>query len=538
MKIVLLLQKKLPDLARLTVFFRLWLVVFVFALASGLLIQLFILPVLLPKFHACHGLLAGNDVAWFHGMAVDLAERIDVNGWKEWTLRPAGQAPSGIMAVAYVFFPDEPWVVLPLYAALFATSIAVLSEILSLCGFRRTPAVLGVLPLVVFPSSALLYAIPHKDAFSVCGSMLFLYGLLSLSVLPKGKGGQRGLIFLGTPVFVGLFGIFLVWVVRPYAVHILMGASVIVALAATLFFLIGFFQHRFSEAGRIRQLVVLWLLIVLLNFFWGGSVGGKASDDWVEKIEAAETARAETARAETARAETARAETARAETARAETARAETARAETARAETARAETARAETARAETARAETARAETARAEKVLKWDWWEKSWFLPHRVDVVLRQLAELRIGYISDHFAAASAIDLSVKFHGCGEMAYYLPRAVQIGLFAPFPTDWIKRGSMGSGPGTIMRQLSGFEMLLWYIVFIFWVVALIRGPERLAIGLLSLYAVSATLVFVFSIPNVGTLYRMRIGFWMLLFSVAVAMAVTVYEGRGKCVV
>ena len=456
---------------------RVWLVAFIYALLAGLSIQLVVLPVLLPSFHAGHGLLAGNDVSTFHNLAVELARRIEIEGWSAWTLKPDSQAPAGIMGAAYVFFPDEPWVVVPLYAAFFAISISLLFVILRLCGFGVWAAGMGVLPLLFLPSSSLLYAIPHKDVFFVCGNMLFFYSILRLAVTSEEVRYGKGLLCLyGKSFLVGLTGAFLVWTVRPYGVTIMMGAGGLAALAITIRFVIGMFQHRRRDQlfRRGSRLVVLWLLIFVLNPLGSGgfsyivSSGGQQGaemdmDSMPKNVMYMDQ--------------------------------------------------------------------ETGKVLQKVSEAGWVYSGVLPKPFEAMLQRMTDGRNEYLFWHQNAASAVDVSVSFLSARDMVAYLPRALQVGLFAPFPADWIGQGSLSAN--TLMRRISALEMIVWYLFFPFLLWALVRGPDRLAIGILAVYAVSTILVIAVSLPNIGTLYRIRFGFWIILFAVAVAMATTMLERR-----
>ena len=68
---------------------------------------------------------------------------------------------------------------------------------------------------------------------------------------------------------------------------------------------------------------------------------------------------------------------------------------------------------------------------------------------------------------YRTASSVDESVRFHNMSDLINYLPRALQIGLFAPFPDQWLEPGS--SEPNTIMRKVAIFEMSFFYLSLVF---------------------------------------------------------------------
>jgi len=106
--------------------------------------------------------------------------------------------------------------------------------------------------------------------------------------------------------------------------------------------------------------------------------------------------------------------------------------------------------------------------------------------------------------------------------QLLRYAPRALMIGLLAPFPWQWFDaRGSTG-----FMRTLSGAEMLLWYLLVPCAVVGTRRllrrrrsKPELLFfLTTIFVTAVSISLV----VANMGTLFRMRLLFLLPFLLVA----------------
>lgn len=455
---------------------RIGCVAFVYAMVAGLLVQLVVLPVWFPTFHAGDGLLAGNDAAGFHRIAVGLAETIVAEGWGTWELRPDGQAPAGIMAAVYVYLPHEPWAVLPIYAGLFASSAAVLFAILRLAGFSSRAAGVGVTPLLLLPSAALLFAIPHKDAFSLCGNLLFLYSLMRLIALPLTAPRRELWGGLAGSLMLGLTGVLLVWLVRPYEVEIMRGGGIVVAVVVTIALVARMIRREIVPSQCMARLFAIWLLLLLVGNPFIQKVG------WLDMFSAMEPVGKTEPVAEPV----------------------------------------------AEPVTEPVAELVAKTGSAVEDEEARTSPWFFAIIKEKVSR-LAEIRKGYLAYHATAASAVDVSVNFDNMEEMVVYLPRALQIGLFAPFPKDWIGEGSLAVN--TFMRRLVAVEMVLWYGACLFWVLALMRGPNLMVGWLLAAYALFSLLIFVYAIPNMGTLYRMRFGFWIMLFAIGTAMAATLFE-------
>jgi hypothetical protein len=125
------------------------------------------------------------------------------------------------------------------------------------------------------------------------------------------------------------------------------------------------------------------------------------------------------------------------------------------------------------------------------------------------------LRKKFISSYPGAGSNIDTDVEFHSLADILLYFPRALIIGLFAPFPNMWFVRGVQTGIEG---RLLSGFETLLIYLIEALAVLALWRRRDTLSAWLLLSIILTGLLALGLVIPNLAALYRMRYGFWLLL--------------------
>ncbi len=119
-------------------------------------------------------------------------------------------------------------------------------------------------------------------------------------------------------------------------------------------------------------------------------------------------------------------------------------------------------------------------------------------------------------------SLMDAWARIFDFVSLAAYLPRAVVVGLFAPFPWQWFDtKGSTG-----IMRTWASVEMVLIYLL----IPALIAGvrniiKQRRVEGIFLLtailfFAVSMSLV----VANLGTLFRLRLQFLLPLLLVIAA--------------
>jgi 4-amino-4-deoxy-L-arabinose transferase-like glycosyltransferase len=119
-----------------------------------------------------------------------------------------------------------------------------------------------------------------------------------------------------------------------------------------------------------------------------------------------------------------------------------------------------------------------------------------------------------------SGSAIDRNIEFKSVKELILYLPRAFEIGFFAPFPQSWI---SSGQRVGSAGRLLSGAETFIIYLCELLALYGLWRNMRCLAAWLLLLVTTFGVTVLGLIVSNVGTLYRFRYPFWILLIVLGV---------------
>ena len=124
-------------------------------------------------------------------------------------------------------------------------------------------------------------------------------------------------------------------------------------------------------------------------------------------------------------------------------------------------------------------------------------------------------REGFMRKYPKAGSNIDRDAQFNSLGDVIRYLPRALAIGLFAPFPNMWL---TVGERVGVAGRLLSGIETFVMYLIEMLALVGLWQSRRRLSSWLLLLITLACVTALGLVVLNVAALYRMRYVFWMLL--------------------
>jgi len=250
--------------------FKLWGLFFLYPAVAALFVQLVLLPLLFPQWHAGEGMLAGGDWYGFHQIAVSLAEKIQAQGWSAWELRPQGQAPSGVAAIFYVLFLPHPWVLIPLYAGLHATAAFTLFKIILRMTKNRTLSFIAVLPFWLYPSAMIWYTQLHKDGYLIAGTLLILLAWLWLGDAATWKRWQDVLISLAM-LFVGAL---LAWIVRPYSMQMMQGVSLAIVLLESYLFARRFWKREWRLWQALTAAAIVWASVVALSPF---TVGGIAA---------------------------------------------------------------------------------------------------------------------------------------------------------------------------------------------------------------------------------------------------------------------
>lgn len=422
--------------------------VFFYSLSVGLLIQLVMLPFVMPTLDAGHGLLKGGDWVIFQHEAVQLANRIHHEGWAIWELRAQGNAPIGIAAATYALIGNnEPWVLLPLNAGLFAIGATCLYMMFALIAPPRL-AFVATIPYVTFPSAAMIFGQIHKDVWSIAGITLIAFVWMRFAAYSM--MGWKDVIMQAMLVLVGVL---LIWLVRPYLLQLVIASSTLTVLALAV---LTVFAHRngFKPTPQWGAAMALSFTLPVIFAMLSTATNAFPGTDTPSITNIQETYVSN-------------------------------------------------------------------EPEKDDPYFSWNLPKWVPEFADTILSGFIEGRRSFSNDYPGAGSNIDTEVQFHSAADMARYMPRAMQIALFAPFPAMW---GETGASPGaTHMRLLAGIEMAFTYLVLPGTILIFIRRGRRGPAAVALAQAVVPMIVLAMVVSNVGTLYRMRYGYWQILIGLGI---------------
>ncbi len=115
----------------------------------------------------------------------------------------------------------------------------------------------------------------------------------------------------------------------------------------------------------------------------------------------------------------------------------------------------------------------------------------------------------------SAGSDLNSDLRFAKITDIIRYLPRAVLVGFFAPFPNMWLTAGKQVGLSG---RLLSGAESILTYLIECLAIIGLWNRRKSLTTWFLLLAASVGIVALGLVVSNVGALYRLRYPFWILI--------------------
>lgn len=388
---------------------------FFYVFLGGLLLQQVVLP--LTPWHAGHGLLVGGDWVSFHVSADRLATLIEEVGWAHWQLRPEGNAPIGIAAALYALTGiHELWVVLPVNAALYAMAAVLLWHGMRMLTRKPAIALAALLPMFLFPSTAMIWGQIHKDVWVLAGAMGLVWGMVRLG--REGASLNTCVALIGLAVVCTL----LIWVMRPYANAIFFAASAIGVVVLIIL---------------MRPRGAIWWLAAGSFLFAQATVIVFIAQGQAQAPEP--------------------------------------------------------------------------------PCDIWQQRPSVP-LLDNQLAGLACAREAFRHGYPNAGSNIDTEVGFRNARDIAAYMPRALQIALFAPFPAMWGEKAQQTDG--AVKRLLAIPEMILYYLALAGCVLAAVKSQarERAIMAALVSFSLFSVLAYALVVTNIGTLYRMRYPSMLLL--------------------
>lgn len=141
----------------------------------------------------------------------------------------------------------------------------------------------------------------------------------------------------------------------------------------------------------------------------------------------------------------------------------------------------------------------------------WDNTGVLPVVIENKLKQVSFIRAHFVDagKTVGAGSSIDADMLPTNAFQMLAYLPRALSVALFAPFPNTWVERP-------TLPRVIGAIETLIFYLAAPGILIILWRRPS-LPLAVCLVVSALVLIVLSYTSPNLGTLHRIRYGPWFV---------------------
>jgi hypothetical protein len=437
--------------------FHIWIGFFLYTLIIGLIIQLIILPYIFPAWNAGDGLLKGLDTEKFHQYILNDLAQLKTNGWDTWVLKSRGNAILGVAVLFYSLLGPHPWAMLPLNSVLNAT--AGLSIFLMLLGFikERRIALIATLPYLLFPTSLSWTAQFHNDNYMVAGVALFLLGWFQFSFRETWFNWKK----IGLSILNIFIGSLLIWFVRNYVLNILEIFTIIVGSFLSISLITWMIRKKISWQKAVPAICVIWISFGMILFVTKLHLVNGAT-----KIVYG---------------------------------------------------TSKSDSGSLVDLPSNTIAQENVESTRV-NYVWTRTSW-LPVPIDKKIKDLIKTRVDAYRP--SSGSNLDDEIELTNVVDVIRYLPRAFEIGFFAPFPYQWIEQGK--KAPNTMMRRVAGLEMVLIYISYIGLLFAVWKWRKISGLWTFLIFCSGLIIIYAIAVINIGTLHRFRYGFLMPIVGLGV---------------
>ncbi len=435
-----------------------------YGIVISIAVQFIVLPYLLPGLHAGHGLLIGGDFPGLHVIASRKAAEIAAQGWMAWELQPEEQSSSGFASLVYALTRiSEPWSLIPVNATLHALGGVIIMQLARLLGASALAAFFAAALYVFFPASLQWVTQIQKDSTYFAGMLAVLLGMIMLT-----RSASREVRFTRLLCSAGIIavGLLLVALARLYGMELLAVCSFLLILLILPSLGKRWIAGEIASARMIFVLIALCAVPVVAKF--------APKDERIPADLSLANKKPPIALAffkDQSLLDSASA-----------------------------------------SYKSENAQSITAM---------WLRTELLPELLERIFFRIAKARYGWQGANYqTAGSMIDREVNFWNSLDLIAYFPRALQIGLLAPFPEHWLMNGV--SPGGTAMRRVTGVEMLLLYpILLIGLPVAAWKWGRKLEFWMVLVFCLPLIVLYAYTVPNLGSLYRLRYGFLMTLAAV-----------------
>jgi putative peptidoglycan lipid II flippase len=165
-------------------------------------------------------------------------------------------------------------------------------------------------------------------------------------------------------------------------------------------------------------------------------------------------------------------------------------------------------------------------SDKEILWTW-KKSGWVPEKLEHQIESAATIRVHNILNgkKVEAKSIVDENVMPDNIKGVIVYIPRALEIALLGPFPKDWFNSSN-------ITHIVAALETSIWYFL-IPGCFLLLYFTRSLPVYIIITNSFVFLAIYGFTLPNLGTIYRLRYVYIFLLMILGIAGWLTFFVKR-----
>lgn len=475
-----------------------------------------------------------GDPVYYHELALRQVYAIQTQGWQAFQLHFERQGNVGVTSLLYLITPS-PLLVVILNALLHAVACAAVTRLL-VTWFSPTVSLLATLPLLFSFVNIFWLAQINKESYVIAGCALFFLGYILC--LKDNFAGNLGIGWLA----LAIAGVFLTYIPRPH-----MNQMLLLGLAFTTVFImsITLAKKRYKSANLcLLQSIVL---IASLAWFSQGGISesvnemiARAAHDnkMSQRLEASAIGQEQRGPESVTSTDLVTPTVNPGDKAALTESRSETAALSASETNDASTTNVPNPTAlEATTASKEPEAEDLGRAcYRLLEPENWQPASWLPAVVNGRIRALADLRCHNHELHdvqenvMTKQSIADVDVKIDSVTDMIAYAPRGLQLGFFAPLPSQWPENSFLNSFFYTLVPVM----MVFFYIAMALAAIWIVRTKTLLALPLFTISLVPLWILGM-STSFLGSLFRYRYPVWIILFCFCTAALLTMTFSKIK---
>jgi len=471
---------------------------FFYTIVIGITLQKIIIPLIFTEQHSTAGLIEGDWIFYLQRAKQEYYEIITI-GWSEWELKPSGFGIIGVLSGVFAITgTTDPSIFLPISSFFIAIGASSLFKIFRLLNISKALSLLGVLPFLVLPTSFLFFSQITKDVFLISLSLLTTLILLKISsnsIKDDVKFFSRRYLW---HLVVLSFVMFVCWIIRPYFGLYSLIYLVIFFLVLNVRNVIIFSKYKVNFLNLIISIALQSIFVfatlegiydqkdTTVNFIQiPHSIENEKMPHSIENEKMPHLIENENLHKKRYEFKT---------------------------------KNTFAPSDEDYLIDFKNAQKNIKVKEKASREFIWQDSDYLPTFINRNLKSISEHRNFFSSLHESSRTIIDMDISFKNLSDFLIYLPRAIQIALFTPFPDKWF---GFPDSPYSALYSITVLQTIVCYILYLGLFPFIKERLKEFSTWIVLSYTIYVILMPVYLFPNIGTLIRYRQGSVSLLVGI-----------------